>query len=136
MGILQIIDDKLTVIGGADNATNKATNKVSTFNNNSNNWTQYFPNMITARYKPGVVTHEDHVIVIGGAIDDGICSDDIEILDWTKATQWMKSNMKLPEPMWLLSLTISHDQLYIVGHYLPNGDVINRAYQVPVDFII
>ena len=75
------------MIGGADNATDEVTNKVSTFNNTSNNWTQYFPAMITARCKPGVVTHENHVIVVGGAIDDGICSDDIEIFDWTQATQ-------------------------------------------------
>ena len=136
MGRLQIIDDKLTVIGGRDNAIDEVTNKVSTFNNNSNNWTQYFPNMITARCKPGVVTHENHAIVVGGAIDDGVCSDDIEVLDWTQATQWIKSNMKLPEPMWRPSLTISHDQLYIVGHYLPNGNMTNRAYQVAVDSII
>ena len=136
-GILQIIDDKLTVIGGVDNATKEFTNKVSTFNNNSNNWIQYFPDMINARSKPGVTTHEDHVIVAGGAIDGNLTSlDDIEILDWTKATQWMKSNMKLPEPMWYPSLTISHDQLYIVGYILPNGNVTNRAYQVPVDSII
>ena len=136
MGRLQIIDDKLTVIGGVDKAINKRTNKVSTFNNNSNNWTQYFPDMIKARNKPGVATHENHVIVVGGAIDDGVYSDDIEVLDWTKATRWMKSKMKLPEPMWSPSLTISHDQLYIVGYYLPNGNVTNRAYQVPVDSII
>ena len=135
MGRLQIIDDRLTVIGGRDNATNEVTNRVSTFNNNSNNWTQYFPDMITARSKPGVVTHEDHVIVLGGAIDDDVYSDDIEVLDWTKAIQWMKSNMKLPEPMWSPSLTISHDQLYIVG-YDTSGGRSCKAYQVPVDSII
>ena len=135
-GRLQIIDDKLTVLGGWDNATNKATSKVSTFNNNSNNWTQYFPDMITARCKPGVATHKDHVIVLGGAIDStGTSLDDIEVLDWTQATQWMKSNMKLPEPMWRPSLTISHDQLYIVG-YSTSGGRYPRAYQVPVDSII
>ena len=41
-GILQILDDKLTVIGGRDNATKKCTNKVSTFNNDSNNWVKHF----------------------------------------------------------------------------------------------
>ena len=118
-----------------DNATNEVTNKVSTFNNNSDNWTQYFPNMITARSKPGVVTHENHVIVLGGGIDDGVCSDDIEVLDWTQATQWMKSNMKLPESMWCPSLTIAHDQLYIVGYSASEGRS-STAYQVPVDSII
>ena len=114
---LQIIDDKLTVIGGFDNATKEFTNKVSTFDNNSNNWTNFYPNMINPRSKPGVVTHQNHVIVLGGTINHNKTSlDDIEVLDWTKATQWMKSNMKLPEPMWNPSLTISHNQLYIVGY--------------------
>ena len=131
MGILQIIDDKLTVIGGADNATKEFTDKVSTFNSSRNNWTQYFPNMINARSKPGVATYKDHVIVLGGRKGG---SDDIEVLNWTQATQWMKSNMKLPEPMWSPSLTISHDQLYIVGYYVSRR--YPRAYQVPVDSII
>ena len=135
MGILQIIDDKLTVIGGVESATDEVTNKVSTFNNTSNNWTQYFPDMITARCKPEVATHEDHVIVLGGLIDDGVDSDDIEVLDWTQATQWMKSNMKLPKPMWGPSLTVSHDQLYIVG-YSTSAGRYPTAYQVPVDSII
>ena len=134
-GRLQIIDDKLTMIGGCDNVTNKRTNKVSTFNNTSNNWTQYFPDMINARSKPGVVTHENHVIVVGGFIDDDVYSDDIEVLDWTQANQWMKSNMKLPRPMWSPSLTISHDQLYIVG-YDASGGRSCKAYQAPVDSII
>ena len=129
--MLQIIDDKLTAIGGLDNATKEYTNKLSTFDSNSNNWIQYFPNMINARSKPGVVTHEDHVIVVGGRKGG---SDDIEILNWTQATRWIKSSVKLPEPMWRPSLTISHDQLYIVG-YSHDGRH-SKAYQVPVDFII
>ena len=35
-GILQIINDQLTVIGGQDNDTKQITNKVSTFGNNTN----------------------------------------------------------------------------------------------------
>ena len=60
-GTLQIIDSKLTVIGGWDNTTNKRTNKVTTFNNNS--WTNEYPNMIKARIMPGIVSHLDYVIV-------------------------------------------------------------------------
>ena len=135
-GKLQIIDDKLTVIGGFDNATKEFTNKVSTLNNNSNNWTNFYPNMINPRSKPGVVTHQNHVIVLGGAINRNKTSlDDIEALDWTQATQWMKSNITLPEPMWNPFLTISHDQLYIVG-YSTSGGRHSTAYQVPVDSII
>ena len=135
-GIPQILNDKLTVFGGVDNATNKRTNKVSTFNNNSNNWSSHFPNMLQARNKPGVVTHEDHVIVLGGNIDDGIHTDDIEVLNLTQPFQWMKSNIKLPQPMWNISLTISHDQLYIVGYTSTSDDRYSTAYHILVDPII
>ena len=42
--------------------------------------------------------------------------------------------MKLPEPMWDPSLTISNDLLYIVGYATAKGRT-NTAYQVPVDTI-
>ena len=135
-GRLQILNDKLTVIGGVDNATTEVTNKVSTFNNNSNNWSSEFPNMIMPRSKPGVVTHEDHVIVLGGMIDEKMtCFDDIEVLNLTQPFQWIKSNIKLPQPMWRISLTISHDQLYIVGYSTSDGRY-STAYQLPVASII
>ena len=134
MGILQIINDQLTVIGGVDNDTNKHTNKVSTFDNSTNQWKRCYPDLMTSRSKPGVVTHEDHVVVLGGAIDDAAYSDDIEVLNWTQPLHWMKSNIKLPEPMWCPSLTISHDQLYIVGY--SNNGRYSTAYQLTIDSII
>ena len=133
-GTLQIINDQLTVIGGQDKDSNKVTNKVSTFDNNTNNWARYFPDLLKPRSKPGVVTHEDHVVVLGGGGEGG--SDDIEVLNWTQPLHWMKNNIKLPQPMWGPSLTISHDQLYIVGYYLPNGNVTSGAYQLTIDSII
>ena len=135
MGILQIINDQLTVIGGWDNDTNKVTNKVSTFDNNTNNWTRYFPELIKPRNKPGVVTHEDYVIVLGGEIDDDVYSDDIEVLNWTQPLHWIKSSIKLPQPMRAPFLTISHDQLYIVG-YATSRNRYTRAYQLTIDSII
>ena len=134
-GILQIINDQLTVIGGSDNDTNKVTNKVSTFDNSTNQWKRCYPDLMTSRSKPGVVTHEDHVVVLGGFIDDGVYSDDIEVLNWTQPLHWMKSNIKLPQPMWAPSLTISHDQVYIVG-YSTSGGRSSRAYQLSIDSII
>ena len=131
-GILQILNDKLTVFGGVHNATKKITNKVSTFNNNSNNWSSHFPNMLQPRSKPGVVTHEDHVIALGGGLGG---SADIEVLNLTQPFQWMKSNIKLPKPMWNVSCTISHDQLYIVG-YDTSGGRYSIAYHIPVDPIM
>ena len=130
-GRLQIINDQLTVIGGWHCATSKATNKVSTFDNNTKNWSRYYPDLLKPRYKPGVVTHEDHVIVLGGGQDG---SDDIEVLNWTQPLHWMKSNIKLPRLMYAPSLTISHDQLYIVGYSSDHRS--SKAYQLTIDSVI
>ena len=135
MGILQILNDQLTVIGGADNATNKPTNKVSTFNNDSNNWVKYFPNLLQPRSQPGVLKLDNHVIVLGGGITINNIYDDIEVLNLTQPLQWTKSNIKLPKPMWAISLTTSHDQLYIVG-YATSNDRSSKAYQIPVHSLI
>ena len=133
-GRLQIINSNLTVIGGRDNTTRKITNKVTTYNNNS--WKYIYPNMIKPRVKPGVVTHLNYVIVAGGALDDNTFSDDIEVLNYKQSSHWVIARMKLPEPMWLLSLTISDDLLYIVGYNRANGKRTRVAHQVPAVDII
>ena len=132
-GRLQIINSNLTVIGGRDNTTRKRTNKVTTYNNNS--WKNIYPNMIKARVRPGAVTHLDYVIVVGGGLDDNTFSDDIEVLNYKQSSHWVIARMKLPEPMWLPSFTISDDLLYIVGYSDAEGRT-DAAHKVPVDIII
>ena len=139
MGILQIINSKLTVIGGRDNTTKKRTNKVTTYNNNS--WRNEYPNLLKARVKPGVLTHLDYVIVAGGTLDDNTYSDDIEllnykVLNYKQSSHWVIARIKLPEAMWIPSLTISNNTLYIVGYGRANGNRTNTAYEVSVDMVI
>ena len=132
MGRLQIIDSNLTVIGGWDNATGKRTNKVTTYNNNS--WKNIYPNLIKPRVKPEVLTHLDYVIVAGGRLDVNIFSDDIEILNYKQSSHWVIARMKLPEPMWLPSLTISDGLLYIVGYNRATART-RAAHKLPLDLI-
>jgi len=75
LGTLQIINSKVTVIGGVDNATEKRTNKLTTFINNS--WTNYYPNMLKARVWSGILSHWDCVIAAVGGLDDNTFRDDI-----------------------------------------------------------
>ena len=128
-GKLVIINSKLTVIGGWDNTTGKRTNKVTTYNNNS--WNDFYPNMIKARNLPGAVIHSDYVIVAGGVIG---LADDIELLNYKQSSHWVIARMKLPEPMWIPSLTISDDLLYIVGYDIATGRT-NAAYKLSIDII-
>ena len=132
-GTLEMMNGKLSVIGGRDNTTNKITNKVTTYNNNR--WSSYYPNLIKPRNLPTAVTHLDYVIVAGGKLDDDTYSNDIELLNYKQSSHWVIARMKLPEPMRRPSLTISNDLLYIVGYGRANGYRTSVAYQVPVDTI-
>ena len=130
-GVLQIIDGELSVIGGLD-TNKKFTNKVSTFLNNS--WTQHYPHMSKPRARPGVATYSDYVIVAGGKKDINTDNDDIELLYYKQSPHWITTNVNLPEPMVLISLTISDDLLYIAGYETSHG-LSTKAYKVEVDKI-
>ena len=112
-GILHIIGGKLVIIGGRLSATKKRTNKVSTFDEDSQTWTSYYPDMLSVRSKPGVVSHLEHVIVAGGDKGDDITvtQDDIEIFNWIENSHWRKVFIKLPIPMYGFTPTIYDDHL-------------------------
>ena len=137
-GIPHIIGGRLAIIGGRLSATKKMTNKVSTFDEDSPTWTSYYPDLLSVRSKPGVVSHLKHVIVAGGARptaeDDNtpVVQDDIEVLNWIENSHWRKLSIKLPAPMCAFKLIISDDHLLIVGY---NFAYINRAkstHKIPV----
>ena len=132
-GVLQIIDGKLSVIGGVDINAGEVTNKVSTLINNR--WTQHYPNMTKDRVRPGVTNHSDYIIVAGGMRDINTVYDDIELLYYKHPPHWIRTNINLPKPMCAISLTISDDLLYIAGYKTSDGKWCNEAYQVAVDKI-
>ena len=116
-GIPHIIGGKLAIIGGRLSATKKRTNKVSTFDEESQTWISYYPDLLSVRSKPGVVSHLEHVIVAGGARDDNtLAQDDIEVLNWIENSHWRKVPIKLPVPKSVFIPTISDDHLLIVGY--------------------
>ena len=126
-GVPHIIGGKLAIIGGYLLSTNEVTNKVSTFNEDNETWISYYPNMLSARRQPGVVSYLEHVFVLGGKMDETYKTrDDIEILNWQNNIQWKRASLKLPMPMWGFSLSTCGDQLIIVGYH----DEVHR-YNVP-----
>ena len=137
-GIPHIIGGKLAIIGGRLSATKKRTNKVSTFNEDSQTWTSYYPDLPSVRSKPGVVSHLEHVIVAGGvkptAEDDDtpVVQDDIEVLNWIENLNWRKVSIKLPVPMFAFTPTIYDDHLLIVGYTDEDTRRHNGAYKIPV----
>ena len=136
-GIPHIIGGKLAIIGGRLSATKKMTNKVSTFDEDNQTWTSFYPDLLSVRSKPGVVSHLDHVIVAGGgkptAEDDTtVIQDDIEVLNWIENSHWRKVSINLPVPMYGFTPTISDDCL-LIGKYSPtNTSTCIQSYKIPV----
>ena len=137
-GIPHIINGKVSIIGGYQSATKKRTNKVSTFDQDSQTWMSYYPDLLLARSKPGVTSHLEHVIVAGGTRskdeDDNtlVVQDDVEVLDWMENLCWRKVSIKLPVPMYGFRPIISDDHLLIVGYYNKNIACVNGAFKIPL----
>ena len=130
-GILCMVDSKLSIFSGSDPVTCEYYNKVSTYNSNTNSWTTYYPNMIQKRFRPGVVTHGDHVIVMGGEYEYNKIHDDIEVMNWRQRSPWREVLTKLPVPMWGIKPTISGEHLLIVGYSTDEGRR-DRSHQLPI----
>ena len=141
-GIPHIIGGKLVIIGGRLSATKKMTNKISTFDEDSQTWTSYYPDLLLVRSKPGVVSHLEHVIVAGGAFEDDkvpemLAIDDIEVLNWVENLCWRKVPIKLPVPMCLFTPTITNDgHMLIVGYGLTDLKRYGHAYKISAVNII
>ena len=139
-GIPHIIGGKLVIIGGRLSATKKMTNKVSSFNEDSQTWTSYYPDLLSVRSRPGVVSHLEHVIVAGGcrpwptAQNDHtlVPNDDIEIFNWIQNSHWRKVPVKLPVPMYAFTPTVCDDHLLIVGYGGADLRSYSYAYKMPV----
>jgi len=113
-----ITGNKLTIVGGKDRQTFELSSKVLTFDVQRKTWTNQFPDLLTAKSRPGVVVYSHYLIVAGGKINNNPqFSDEIEILDIDNPTQgWKKSVVDLPLPMWDLTVTVSEDLYWILAY--------------------
>ena len=135
--IPHIIGGKLTLIGGCLIATKKRTNKVSTFDHTKQSWVSYYPDLLSVRNLPGVVTHMEYVIVAGGTRggDTPVVLDDVEILDWVENSHWKRVAIILPVPMCELQLSVSNDHLFVVSYTNLKLNYDKHVYKLPVTLI-
>ena len=132
-GIPHIVGDKLAIIGGRLSATDRRTNKVSTFDDGTQTWISYYPDLLSVRSMPGVVSHQEYVIVAGGrSIDDNTIQDDIEVLNWMENSHWRRASIKLPVPMRAFTPIIYDDYLLIVGYSDEDKKASKGVYRLPV----
>ena len=132
LGVLCIIGGKLTIIGGRLSVTGIPTNKVSTFDEFSHTWISYYPDLVSVRHRPGVVTHQEYVILASRSMNEGIVKDDIEILNWIENSHWRIVSVDLPEPMWNFTPTIANEHIIIVGFSGVRSNRSTNAYKIPV----
>ena len=135
LGVLHMVDDKLTIFGGKDSTTGKCHNKVTTYNSKTNSWYSCYPDMLHKRYKPGVTTSDDHVIVMGGKSGPDTYLDSIEVINYHHQLKWKEVSVHLPVPMWGIKPTISGDYITIVG-YSDNEGRDKGYYQISMQEII
>ena len=134
-GIPHNIGGRLAIIGGRLSATKKVTNMVSTFDEDSQTWSSYYPDLLSGRLAPGVISHLEHVIVAGGvghAFNTSVVQDDIEVFNWIENSHWRKVSIKLPVPMFSFTPTSFDSDLIIVGYWNKNFKICSNAYKIPV----
>ena len=139
-GILHVIGDRLTVVGGRWAAANQRTNKVSTFDDDKQVWVSFYPDMLSARNRPGVVSHLEHVIVAGGTTtghnDASVVLNDIEVFNWKENSHWRRVSAKLPAPMYGFMPTVSNGHMLIVGYSDADKKRDRSAYKIPIANIV
>ena len=134
LGVIHIVDDVLTIFGGMKPHTSNRHNKVTTYNSRTNCWYNYFLNMLHNRYKPGIVTSHDYVIVMGGKNSPDTTLDNIEIMNYHHL-QWREVSVHFPVPMWGINPTISGDDIIIVGYYT-TANSYSACYHIPTEELI
>ena len=134
LGVIHMVDDKLTIFGGGDSTTGNIHNKVTTYNSKTNSWYSCYPDMLHNRFKPGVITSDDHVIVMGGRSSPGTDLDSIEVMNYRQQLQWKEVSLHLPVPMWNIKPTISGDYIIIVGY--SSDHRYTTVYQITTQEII
>ena len=88
--------------------------------------------MLHNRHKPGVITSDDHVIVMGGKSSQDTVLDSIEVMNYHQQLQWKEISVHLPVPMWAIKPTISGGDITIVGYIQGGTGYTTHYYQIPV----
>ena len=134
-GVLQMLDGNLTIFGGDNLYTKDTVNKVTTYNSTTRLWYQLYPNMLNKRFKPGILTYQDYVIVMGGKSGQYAIHSSIEVMDYRNLQQWKEVLLYLPVPMWNIKPIISGESIVIVG-YSGKEDHSNTCYQIAVQNVL
>ena len=132
---MAVVNDQLVLVGGIELLTDKKTNKIGVWNEQSKTWTHPLPPMTTACYSPSVATHNNRwLVVMGGRGDTETSLSRVEILDTIVSVQWYQAT-SLPHPCHQVSSATIGNMCYLLGGFT-NNDPVKKVYSVCLDDLI
>ena len=131
---MAVVNNQLVLVGGKDAQTDKATNKLSVWNEQSERWTHPLPPMTTACRSPSVATHNNRWLVVIGGIDGRTHFSRVGMLD-TDSTQWYHA-ASLPQPLSDSLPAIIGNMCYLLGGYTEKGAASKKVFSVCLDDLI
>ena len=135
------IDNVLVLIAGCEASSDAVTNMVSSWNGQG--WEQNIPALPTKRFRPGVTTYGNYVIVAGGMAENNqTLLSSIDVLD-TTTRQWQTlANLQLPRPMHVMQMTVCATHMYVASAYITYDATTGKAtpsksvWQLPVSTLV
>ena len=108
------VSNQLVMVGGRDVSTHKISEMAGVYSISLRSWKQPYPPMNTPRVWPAVSTYHQHLVVAGGR-DDRTGLATVETLNTSVShSQWLSAT-PLPVSCSLMSATITHSTLYLLG---------------------
>ena len=132
---MAVVNNQLVLVGGMDVQTNKTTNKLGVWNEQSKRWTYLIPQMTTACQSASVATHNNRWLVVIGGEDDGSVLNGVEILDTTESRQWYHA-ASLPQPLCDAPPVTIGNMCYLLGGFTTGAIASKRVFSVCLDDLI
>ena len=130
---MAVVNNQLVLVGGMDVRTDKNTNKLGVWNEQSTQWTDTLPPMTTACYSPSVAAHNNRWLVVIGGDGDGGRLSRIEILD-TSLGRWYHGT-SLPQPLYGVVPATIGNMCYLLGGYT-KGTPSKTVFSTCLDALI
>jgi hypothetical protein len=127
------VNNQLVLVGGRTTAQ-KATGILAMWDEGSRTWTRPFPEMLTPRQSPSVISHQKWLVVAGGDTDtDTGGTNKVEILD-TLSGQWYEGS-PIPSGCTEMSSAINGNLWYLSRGFSSRGP-IKHVFSVYLDDLI
>ena len=133
---MAVVNNQLVLVGGTDVRTNKKTNKLGVWNEQSKRWTYLLPQMTTACQLASLASHSNRwLVVIGGEAGVSVLTG-VEILDTTESRQWYYA-ASLPQPCTqaLPATCTIGNMCYLLGGFTKGG-IGSKVFSVCLDDLI